>query len=57
MLYAVKTNCNLLGILNVRVKIQMVNALVNSVLFYGSVLYACLSNVEYTLTSINVIFS
>ncbi len=36
----------MLGISNVRVKIQLINALVNSVLLYGSILYACMSDVE-----------
>lgn len=35
----------------------MVNALVCSVLVYGSVIYACLSNVESVLTHSNLIFS
>jgi hypothetical protein len=36
----------MLGISNVRVKIQLINALVTSVLMYGSVMYACMSDVQ-----------
>jgi hypothetical protein len=46
-----------MGITNVRVKIQLVNSLVCSVLMYGSVLYACLSNVETVLSPANLLFS
>ena len=55
--YAVRTNCRLLGINNVRVKLQLINALVTSVLMYGSVIYACLSNVEPALAPVNVVFA
>jgi hypothetical protein len=54
---AVRNNCKLLGISNVRVKIQLVNSLVCSVLLYGSVIYACLGNVEPVLTPANLIFA
>jgi hypothetical protein len=46
-----------LGISNTRVKIQIVNALVTSVLLYGCVIYACLSNVETTLDPTNAVFA
>ena len=39
------TNCKLIGITNVRVKLLLVNALVRSVLLYGCILYACMSDV------------
>jgi hypothetical protein len=57
MYQAVRTNCRVLGISNARVKIQIINALVTSVLLYGCVIYACLSNVETTLDPTNVVFS
>jgi hypothetical protein len=41
----------------VRVKIQLINALVSSVLLYGSVMYACMSDVHQTLTPTNGHFS
>ena len=47
----------MLGITNERVKIQLITALVNSVLLYGSVLYACMSDVHHTLTPTNGHFS
>ena len=53
---ALKSNCRLLGITNVRVRIQLVNALVCSVLQYGSVIYACLSNTETALSPANMVF-
>ena len=43
--YSVCTNCRLLGITNIKVKLLLVNALVRSVLLYGCVLYACMSDV------------
>ena len=55
--YAVITNCRLLGISNVRVKLQLINSLVSSVLMYGSVIYACLSNIEPVLEPTNVAFA
>jgi hypothetical protein len=55
--YAVRTNCRLLGISNVRVKLQLINSLVSSVLMYGSVIYACLSNIEPVLEPTNVVFA
>ncbi len=55
--YAIRSNCRLLGISNVRVKLQLVNALVASVLQYGCVVYACLSNVESALEHTNLVFS
>ncbi len=39
------TNCRLLGFSNVKVKLLLVNALVRSVLMYGCILYACMSDV------------
>ena len=47
------TNCRIVGITNVKVKLLLVNALVRSVLLYGCVLYACMSNVLTTLTPAN----
>ena len=55
--YAVRSNCRLLGISNVRVELQLINALVGSVLMYGSVIYACLSNVEPVFDPANVVFA
>jgi hypothetical protein len=55
--YAVRTNCKLMGITNIRVKLQLINALVSSVLMYGSVVYACLSNIEPVLEPTNVVFA
>jgi hypothetical protein len=46
----------MLGISNVWVKLQLVNALVTSVLQYGCVVYACLSNVESALEPTNADF-
>lgn len=57
MYMAVKTNCKVLGISNIRIKIQLINALVTSVLLYGCIVYACLGNVETTLTPTNAAFS
>ena len=51
------TNCRLIGISNVKVKLLLVNALVRSVLMYGCILYACLSDVQTTLTPMNGIFA
>ena len=39
------TNCRIMGITNVKVKLLLVNALVRSVLLYGCILYACMSDV------------
>ena len=44
-----------MGISNIRVKLQLVNALVSSVLQYGCIVYACLSNVESALDPTNLI--
>ena len=54
---AVQTNCRILGITNVRVKIQLISALVSSVLLYGSIMYACMCDVRQTLTPTNGLFS
>ena len=54
---SVRSNCRIIGITNVKVKLMLVNALVRSVLLYGCTLYACLSDVETTLTSTNRLFS
>ena len=51
------TNCRLIGISNVRVKLLLVNALVRSVLLYGCVMYACMSDVLTTLTTANGCFA
>ena len=55
--FAVRSNCKLLEISNIRVKLQLVNALVTSVLQYGCVVYACLSNVESALDHTNSVYS
>jgi hypothetical protein len=47
----------MLGISNVRVKLQLINSLVSSVLQYGCVVYACLSNVESALEPTNAVFA
>ena len=39
------TNCRIMGITNVKVKLLLINALVRSVLLYGCILYACMSDV------------
>ena len=54
---AVCTNCRIMGITNVKVKLLLVNALVRSVLLYGCVLYACMSDVVTTLTPTNDLFA
>jgi hypothetical protein len=54
---AVKCNCRILGISNVRVKISLITALVSSILLYGSIIYACTSDVDQMLTLTNRIFS
>jgi hypothetical protein len=51
------TNCRIIGISNVKVKLLLVNALVRSVLMYGCILYACMSDVLTTLTPTNGIFA
>jgi hypothetical protein len=51
------TNCRLIGITNVKVKLLLVNALVRSVLMYGCILYACMSDVLTTLTPANGLFA
>ena len=55
--FSICTNCRILGILNVKVKLLLVNALVRSVLVYGCILYACMSNVLTTLTPTNGYFA
>ena len=50
---ALSTNCKLLGISNIKVKLALLNALVSSILLYGNVLYACMSDVTTTLTPKN----
>ena len=52
-----RTNCSVLGVSNARVKTYIINALVTSVLLYGCIIYACLSNVETTLDPTNAVFS
>ena len=54
---SVCTNCRMIGITNVKVKLMLVNALVRSVLLYGCVLYACMSDVLTTLTPNNRVFA
>ena len=51
------TNCRIIGITNVKVKLLLVNALVRSVLLYGCVLYACTSDVQPTLTPTTGVFA
>ena len=51
------TNCRIVGITNIKVKLLLVNALVRSVLLYGCILYACMSDVETTLTPTNGCFA
>ena len=51
------TNCRIVGITNVKVKLLLVNALVRSVLLYGCTLYACFSDVTNTLFPTNKFFS
>jgi hypothetical protein len=46
-----------MGITNVKVKLLLINALVRSVLLYGCVLYACMSDVVTTLTPTNELFA
>ncbi len=50
---AVSTNCKMLGISNIKVKLSLLNALVSSILMYGNILYACMSDVTTTLTPKN----
>jgi hypothetical protein len=54
---SVCTNCRMIGITNVKVKLMLVNALVRSVLLYGCVLYACMSDILTTLTPSNRVFA
>jgi hypothetical protein len=54
---SVRTNCRIIGITNVKVKLLLINALVRSVMLYGCTLYACLSDVETTLLATNRFFS
>jgi hypothetical protein len=55
--YSICTNCRIVGITNVKVKLLLVNALVRSVLLYGCILYACMSDVLTTLTPANGLFA
>ena len=55
--YSVCTNCRMIGVTNVKVKLLLVNALVRSVLLYGCILYACMSDVTTTLTPTNSVFA
>jgi hypothetical protein len=50
---AVCTNCRLLGISHIKVKLSLLTALVSSILLYGNILYACMSDVTTTLTPKN----
>jgi hypothetical protein len=54
---SVCTNCRMIGITNVKVKLMLINALVRSVLLYGCILYACMSDVITTLTPTNSVFA
>jgi hypothetical protein len=51
------TNCRVIGITNVKVKLLLINALVRSVLMYGCILYACMSDVLTTLTPAHGLFA
>ena len=55
--YSVCTNCRIIGVTNVKVKLMLINALVRSVLLYGCILYACMSDVSTTLTPTNSVFA
>ena len=55
--FAVCTNCRMIGVTNVKVKLLLVNALVRSVMLYGCILYACMSDVTTTLTPTNNVFA
>jgi hypothetical protein len=55
--YSVCTNCRIIGVTNVKVKLMLINALVRSVLLYGCILYACMSDVITTLTPTNSVFA
>jgi hypothetical protein len=55
--FSVCTNCRMIGITNVKVKLMLINALVRSVLLYGCILYACMSDVITTLTPTNSVFA
>jgi hypothetical protein len=54
---AICTNCRIIGVTNVKVKLLLVNALVRSVLLYGCILYACMCDVLTTLTPTNGYFA
>ena len=54
---AICSNCKMLGITNVKIKLALLNALVSSIMLYGSILYACMSDVTTTLTPTNSFFS
>ena len=47
----IKNNARLLGLSNTRVRLQLVNSLVVSVLLFGAPLYACLSDSEIVVTA------
>ena len=54
---ALCSNCRIVGIHNVKVKLLLVYVLVRSVLLYGCILYACMSDVLTTLTPTNGYFA
>ena len=53
---AVRANCRLLGLTSARIKLALVNAMATSILAYGSVIYACLGNMEPNLHANNTTF-
>ena len=55
--WSICTNCRIIGISNVKVKLLLINALVRSVLLYGCILYASMSDVMTTLTHTNGLFA
>ena len=55
--WSICTNCRIIGISNVIVKLLLINALVRSVLLYGCILYASMSDVMTTLTHTNGLFA
>jgi hypothetical protein len=46
-----------MGITNIKVKLMLINALVRSVLLYGCILYACMSDAITTLTPTNSVYA
>ena len=54
--YRIRNNAQLLCLHNCRVRLQLITALVVSVLLYGSPLFACLSEKGMTLTPTSLVF-